>query len=166
MSHPLIQILKTHFRALASVYVESFADATWKYGEDDAHEHRITQYTSVITDNFPDIFRMAAGDMAVYLNSYDIHINQSADEFKLIYFLGRAIERYLKGKGLLAVAQIHMYLMIGLLDDRLRTRGYDKPPLSRAMGKLIRLNEFDSELGKHGCYLLYKCVSTSKPRGE
>ncbi|WP_395391527.1 hypothetical protein WBP07_12805 [Novosphingobium sp. BL-8A] len=118
-------------------------------------------YEDVITANKDDIFRAAAFGISGYSNLYRVMPRESFDEFKLIYYLGIAIERRLSHAGHAKTAQIHMFAMIGLMDEALRNRKVIKPLLTGAMTQLIRFNHFYKELGNTGCYLTYKCSSTA-----
>jgi hypothetical protein len=156
------------FTQIAKVYVHSFplAYATYKRMDPEFVLADITSpladYKKTIESNRDAIFRVAAADINRYLSNYSVHANQSADEFKIIYFMGRAIERHLVKEGFPEHARAHLFVMIGLLDYRLQTLGVMKPKLTKALTKLIKLNAFDQELGANGCYLTYKCVATVK----
>lgn len=152
-------LFKEHVRIFIEAFPRSYAK--YKKGPVDFEED-LEKYSGTIVDNAEAIFRLAARDINSYLNLYMIHANKSADEFKIIYFLGRAIERHLIHAGYVEISRVHMFIMIGLLDYRLQTKGVKKDPLTNALTKLIRLGLFDQELGQTGCYLIYKCVSTAE----
>ncbi len=168
MSRGLELTLGGRFTQIAGVYVKSFplAYAAYMRMSSDLPLVEVLsplkEYKTVIINNRDAIFRVAAADINRYLNNYSVHANQSADEFKIIYFMGRAIERHLIKDGCPEHARAHLYCMIGLLDFRLETLGVSKPKLTRALTRLIKFNAFNEELGATGCYLTYKCVATVK----
>jgi len=142
-------------------YIDAFPHAYKKYGGIGAQFYgNLTAYKNTIQDNAPEIYRIVAAEINTYLNLYKVHANQSADEFKLIYYLAVGIERHLIRLGLVEIARIHKMTMIGLLDDKLKTIGIVKPRLTKAMINLIKLGKLEAELGPTGCYMIYKCVST------
>jgi len=165
MTRGLELTLKGNFINFTKFFVEAFPRSYDKYGADPAEfDDNLALYTQTINSKCDEIYRMTARDINTYINLYSIHVNQSADEFKIIYYLGRAIEKWLVKNGLAEIAQIHMFAMIGLLDFKLETLGYNKPKLTKAMIKLIRFGKIDEELGVTGCYLTYKCVSTAEKK--
>ena len=163
MTRALEIVLKNQFDRFAAIYIDTFERSYEAYGAPDADfDKNFDLYCAVVQGNWEAICRIAAAEINTYLNLYSIHVRLSADEFKIAYYLGVAIERHLQRVGLVEVAQIHMFSMIGILDFRLRTLGYRKPQLTKAMTKLIKLGVMNAELGPTGCYLTYKCVSTSE----
>jgi hypothetical protein len=118
-------------------------------------------YKQVIQDYAPEIFKAAAAGINTYLNLYSVRAATSADEYKIVYFLGLAIERRLEEMGYAELAQVHMFSMIGLLDFRLRTLKINKPNLMVAMTRLVKQGRFREQLGQNGGYLIYKSVSTT-----
>jgi hypothetical protein len=71
------------------------------------------------------------------------------------------VNAQLEELGQAKIAQIHMFSMIGLLDEALLFKKVRKPRLTATMTRLIRFGRFWSELGHIGCYLTYKCSSTA-----
>jgi hypothetical protein len=163
MSRGLELTLSGLFTRFSKIFITTFPRSISRFSElpEDQIKQSITIYSSVIGDNCAAIYRLAAQNLNQYLNRYSVHANQSADEYKIIYYLGRAIERHLRANGHDLLAQVHMATMIGLLDFRIASKGIIKPKLTAAMGKLIRGNYFDEEMGQNGCYMIYKCVSTT-----
>lgn len=164
MSRGLEITLRGSFVAITRAYVEAFPRAYRAFGaSSDDFEESLASYASVIEENCEAIYRVAAAEISTYLNLYNIHANKSADEFKIIYYVGVAIERHLQRVGLAYVGQVHSFAMVGLLDFRLQTLNYKKPQLTKALTRLIKLGKLESELGATGCYMIYKCVSTAQP---
>lgn len=172
MSHPLLQTLKGGFKLCLGFYIDAFPRAYAAYitekpgngsvpATPDQFSAYLRAYTTTIENNLDAIFRAAAQEVGNYLNLYNIHANQSADEYKLIYFLGRAIGKHVSATGLRPMQHAHFYAMIGLLGDRLEECGFHKPELTRAMKRLIKADQIEEQLGKTGGYLVYKCVSTA-----
>lgn len=154
------------FRIIAGAYVDSFSRAYIAYsGKIVEVNSPLNTYKQVIINNGHAIFRAAAAEINRYLSNYSVHANQSADELKVIYFVGRSIEKHLVNDGFPEIAQVHMFCMIGLLDYRLQHLQIEKPTLTKALTRLVRLNVFHEELGRTGCYLAYKSVSTIKKGG-
>jgi hypothetical protein len=172
MTHPLLHTLKASFKLFLGFYVDTFPRAYasyiteknpgpgWGPATPEQFQAYLRAYVTTIENNIDAIFRSAAQELGNYLNLYSIHANQSADEYKLIYFLGRAIGRHISATGLRPMAHTHSYAMIGLLGDRLAERGCPKPQLTRALKRLIKADQLDDQLGNTGLYLVYKCVST------
>lgn len=161
MSRFLEEMLKSDLRRLLKVYVETFpfSYAVYNAGPADFMDD-LHIYEGIITANGDDIRRAAAWGISGYSNLYRIMAKDGFDEFKSIYYLGRAVERHLLRANHVKMAQIHLFTMIGLLDEKLKHLGISKPLLTGAMTQLIKLSKFDSELGSTGCYLVYKCSST------
>lgn len=162
MSRALEVLLLSDFRLLTKVYIEAFPYSYAKYHSvpvDFAADLEV--YVDRIMSNSEAIFRGAAWGIGGYSALYKVMAIESFDEFKTIYFLGRAIERHLLAAKHVQMAQIHMFTMIGLLDRKLQSLGIYKPNLTQAMTGLIRVSRFDEELGATGCYLIYKCISTT-----
>lgn len=162
MSRALEVLLLGDFRLLSKVYIEAFPFSYAKYHSapvDFAADLEI--YVERIITNREAIFRRAAWGISGYTALYKVMAVESFDEFKTIYFLGRAIERHLLEAKHVQLAQIHMFTMIGLLDRKLQSLGIYKENLTAAMTRLIRVSRFDQELGTTGCYLIYKCISTT-----
>ncbi len=162
MSRPFEIMLRDELIQFTTVYVETFARSYFRF--DPSHPgygQSLLAYRKTIEENAESIYRAAAAGISSYLYDFDIIPNKSIDEFKFVYFLGRSIQLQLNARGLQHVAKVHMFTMIGLLDFRLRTLGYQKSQLRKAMTKLVRLDQFEAQLGATGCYLIYKCVSTA-----
>ena len=97
MTRPLEITLKSSFLALTSAYVTSFPRAYQASGfAPDEFNNNLHNYTEVISQNCEAIYRIAAMDIHAYLNLYNVHANKSADEYKLIYYLGGAIDKHLQ----------------------------------------------------------------------
>ncbi|GAB5458733.1 MAG: hypothetical protein Hens3KO_17630 [Henriciella sp.] len=100
-------------------------------------------------------------EIQTYLNMYKIHLNQSIDEFKQIYFTGQTLNKYLMNAGHIETAKVVQYVMIGLLNDRLKRSGVHKTVLLSSMLRLIDNNQLEQQMGTSGVYLVYKCSSTA-----
>lgn len=162
MSRALEVLLLGDFRLLAKVYMEAFPYSYAKYHSAPVDfQADLEIYIDRIMANREAIFRGAAWGISGYSALYKVMAVESFDEFKTIYFLGRSIERHLLEAKHVQIAQIHMFTMIGLLDRKLQSLGISKENLTRAMTRLIRVSRLDQELGTTGCYLIYKCISTT-----
>lgn len=172
MTHPLLHTLKNSFKLFLGFYIDAFPRAYASYvcekpgpsgghPTEDQFSSYLRAYNTTIENNMDAIFRAASQELGNYLNLYNIHVNQSADEYKLIYFLGNAIAKHVAATGLRPMQHVHLYVMIGLLGDRLEKCGCRKPELTRAMKRLIKADQMEEQLGKTGAYLVYKCVSTA-----
>jgi len=151
----------------APAYVRSFMAAYWQYGtahgaSAQASVGYLKLYAQSISENMEAIAQDTADGISNYLNRYNVGTDNSVDEYKIIYFLGRSILKYLPDFDVLK--GVHLFVMVGLLDFRLQKLGIYKPQLVTAVTSLIRtgLSVFDSELGLTGCYLIFKCVSTTE----
>lgn len=154
--------LKHDLRVLTKVYIEAFpfSYARFVQGPADFMDD-LKIYENIIETNYFDIRRAAATGVQNYCALYEIMPVNGVDEFKSIYYLGRAIEAHLLAQKHIRISQVHMFTMIGLLDEKLQSLGVFKDQLTVAMTGLVRAREFDNELGKTGCYLIYKCSSTA-----
>jgi hypothetical protein len=153
------------FADFVDVYIQSFCSSYLKYGESfgapiQEMPGHLKLYASIIMANGQAIFDTAAADISKYLYTYNVYTEETVDEYKIIYFLGMAIERALPP--FKALKGAHLISMIGLLDYRLKVLGIDKPRMRAALVTLIRGGELEKELGPTGCYLLYKCISTAE----
>ncbi|MEJ5976989.1 hypothetical protein WG901_10115 [Novosphingobium sp. PS1R-30] len=162
MSRAIEIVLKDSFIKLVGVYLRSFPRAYFKAGGEPAdYGKNFAVYKSVIESYRDDVFRAAASGINKYLNFFLIRADASVDEFKIIYFLGRAIERRLSERGLAPMAKAHSYAMVGLLDFRLQTLDIKKPRLTKAMILVADAAAWEEQLGQNGCYLIYKTVATT-----
>lgn len=162
MSRALELVLLRDFRRLIKIYIESFPHSYARFNRGPTDFDRdLVLYRNSIANNAEAIIRAAAKGIGDYAALYGVRAGQSFDEFKTIYFLGRAIESRLIASNYVRISQVHMFTMIGLLDARLVSLGIRKSKLTRAMTELVRVQRFDSELGIDGCYLVYKCVATT-----
>lgn len=162
MSRAIEIVLRDTFVRHVGVFLRTFPRAYLKSGgnpEDFGQNFAV--YKTVIELFKDEVFRAAATGINNYLNFYLIRADASVDEFKVIFFLGRAIERRLSDRGLEAIAKAHSYAMIGLLDYRLRTLGIAKPKLTTAMALVADSGKWDAQLGQNGGYLIYKTISTT-----
>lgn len=154
--------LKHDLKVLAAVYVETFPFSYARFLKAPADfMEELGIYDALIREKFFDIRAAAASGIQKYCNLYEIMPTNGVDEFKSIYYLGRAIEAQLLAKSYVRMAQIHMYTMIGLMDEKLKSKGVYKDQLTAALTNLVKVREFDDQLGRTGCYLTYKCASTA-----
>lgn len=162
-------VLRDSLKRVTHVYIESLARSYRKFQRDAASIEEYSEflfaYVEIITREFGDICHEAKTGINSYLYLYNIHAKESADEFKIVYYLGMTIYKHLQRNGAAVTAQVHLFAMIGLLDDKLKSLGIHKPQLVRALTTLVRNGRFESELGATGCYLIYKCVSTVDREG-
>lgn len=162
MSTAIEIVLKSDFRDLIQVYIATFAHSYARLNSGPADfDQDLAIYDSLINSKSDDIIRAAAFSITGYSHLYKVLPRETFDEFKIIYYLGLAIERHLTKAGHAKIVQVHMFTLIGLMDEALRRKGVVKPQLTGAMTQLIRFGYFDRELGNTGCYLIYKCSSTA-----
>lgn len=164
MSLSADEVLRATLKRVTLVYIKTLARACYRFEKNVADSAKFNEilftYSEIIGPAYGDICREAAEGISSYLNLYNVRAEESADEYKVIYYLGMAIFKRLQHAKADEAAKIHLFGMIGMLDFRLLDIGVDKPPLRRALMELVRYNRFESELGATGCYLIYKCVST------
>lgn len=162
--------LKTRLSEAVQLYIESFPRSYVRFGQDyGAPMSEIGRafdiYVAAIRSNATAICENAAEGISIYLNLYQVTPRDEVDEFKYIFYVGQAIKNHLP-----QVKQIigsHLFSMIGMLDFIIDEHGIvRKDTLTRAMMKIIREGAFDDELGATGCYLIYKCVSTTKRKPD
>lgn len=159
--------LRAELLDFISIYVATYSHSYLKFDPSQpGYGQSLVAYKKTVLDNAESICRAAAAGIGTYLYDYDIRPNESVDEYKHIYFIGLAIHSQLKARALHHAARVHLVSMIGLLDYRLKSLGYDKPQLRKAMVKLIRHDKFETDLGAIGCYLIFKCVSTAERTGK
>jgi hypothetical protein len=156
--------LKPQLESLMGAYIRAFPHSFAKFNRGPVDFTAELEVYAATLDTFKiELVRAAAFAISGYANLYGVYPNNGFDEFKKIYFLGRAIERRLTEANNVRIAKIHMFSMIGMMDAHLQKLGIRKQPLTRAMTRLIRssLDDFDKQLGQTGCYLIYKCSSTA-----
>lgn len=170
MPNPVEMVLKKTFGSVCKSFISAFPNSYENFklksgnsGSNSAYQAAFDAYSSLIEKNSDKIYRAAAFDISEYLYLYKVQPNQTIDEYKAVYFLGRVIERFLIRDATLELAQIHSYSMIHLLDFRLISLGVKRPLLTKAMLTLIDQREFnnkkfDEQMGVVGCYLVYKCL--------
>lgn len=163
MSRALELLLLNDFRDLTKAYIKQFPWSYVKFNSNMPTDvlDELALYGEFIKNNRETIVRAASFGISGYAAMYKVEAKTSFDEFKLIYFLGKAIERRLVHANHVKIAQIHMFSMVDMLDYRLETLNIFKPKLTAAMLELVRRRSFDVELGATGCYLTYKCVATT-----
>lgn len=120
----------------------------------------------------------AARLMAAYQGGYRINSEKGYCEMKYIYFTGLAYARQLeqaskeakqerpdsiRWPALEFASKIVLLCMVGYLTNLVNLQGVDKQTLKRNLGRRIIVGEFERDLGEFGCYLIFKCVSTSVP---
>ncbi len=172
MSRALEILLRQQFIIATRNYVVRFPRSFDAYGfEPSYYDELFEKYAACIDDNAEAIYRGAAREMGQYIHDYKVHVQEYADEFKLVYYLGRAIERHLIRQGHIDAAKVHMFSLLEMLVFRLRTKGIFKKELTTSIASLIREGheKLNEELGRNGLYLVFKCVSTTvilKPPGS
>ena len=162
MSQAIGGILREQLTDFCEVYVATYARSYFVYDPQyPGYGQSLVAYCKIIRDNADAIYRAATAGVSRYIYDYSIHVDPTVDEFKCVYFLGLAIHTKLLANGQPHAANVHLFTMIGLLDARLRTMGFGKKQLLKAMMMVVRDGQFERDLGTNGCYLIYKCVSTS-----
>ncbi|MEO7247824.1 MAG: hypothetical protein ABIW31_05170 [Novosphingobium sp.] len=125
-------------------------------------------------------FRQAVSDadslMGMYQETYGINSDRGYCEMKYIYFPGLGYSRALKtasneakeqlpgsvrSSALELASKITLIAMVGHLVNLLKLHRIDKSVVRKALVPRILLNSFDKDLGDFGCYLIFKCVSTT-----
>lgn len=120
--------------------------------------------------------------MAEYQGGYSINSDKGYCEMKYIYFPGIAyaktlrkeaerakVERKDRGEtgnrnrelGLEFASKLILIAMIGYLTNLLKDFNIDKSHLRSSLVRRVINDSFDRDLGDFGCYLIYKCVSTT-----
>ncbi|MDI9331777.1 MAG: hypothetical protein QM527_10815 [Alphaproteobacteria bacterium] len=116
------------------------------------------QYHDLITAHQRGIFEKTAFDISQYTSDYRVQVREGiADEFKAIYFLGMNIAKCLIENQKLK--KQHHGAVLDLLDYRLaEPHKANRPKLTARILSMIDKDHIEQNLGKHGWYLLYKCL--------
>ncbi len=116
-------IAQFHRRDVARVidaYVKDFpcycqiydsADDTIPETSDDIDriETAVCTLESVLGENGENILRAISGDIIRYMRHYNVRAREGVDEFKLVYFTGRALSRFLGRAGDGYASQVVQY---------------------------------------------------------
>lgn len=125
---------------------------------------------SILNGDNETIVLLACGNIADYLQEYNINPINGVDEFKLIYFVGESIVQAVQRNGynnsiVQLCKKVTRYSMIQMLDFLLtdcRTEKGRRSLLERVKAKIDN-DEFLEHFGRYGVYLIYKtCSNTSK----
>ena len=155
---------KEDFKSALSTIIQAFPLGVKKltvetgktYEQYDAAQ---TFHYKFIETNMHRIYLATSSRVAKYLNDYGIETRR-VDEYKVIYFMGMAIAHMMEAENSgLAFIQMHLLGTFSILDARLHEIGCFRPSLTKNITKLIVSNELQSETGKTGLYLTYKCLS-------
>jgi hypothetical protein len=116
-----------------------------------------------------EIARSITSKIHEYVTYYNVHPLHGVDEFKLIYFTGQTLMRFLAREALvqkdevdksayLLASQVTMYGAVFMLDHKLKacTDGIGRPALKRRLARIIKDRNLDDRLGDEGAYLIYK----------
>lgn len=160
MPHPIQMIYAPHIRDVIEAYAGAIAAMLVDSGKTD---EQIALHQQEFLDcwrgNRDNILTAISSEINYYLNYYRIQAKGSIDEFKTVYFTGVVVSRFLDRDGLTELRKYNDYAMIYLLDWRAhRTIGKQRKVLTNAMRKIASENAIEEKLGKHGLYLIYKCM--------
>lgn len=118
----------------------------------------LSLYQNVLYNS--QIYLATAARINSYINYYLI-APKYIDELKIVYFLGTTIADFLEQEGKQEIMHIHMYIMISMLDYRLKTKNIKRDTLTKNLRHTIKNNQFNENFGKYGIYLTYRCLFNS-----
>lgn len=119
-----------------------------------------SQYSTIVGNFWGDIENATFGHIVRYINFYRIAPSGGVfDEFKNIYFLGKAILVHLNAAGLVDVARLHQRAMLRLLNFRLQfPYNAEREPLTERIRAAIEHGTIVEHFGEYGWYIIYKCL--------
>ena len=161
MSHPLVIINGKKWRFFLETLQETVCLLAQSDGKTKEEVELIAEeYANLVNGELDSIFYAAAVKIMEYLNFYKVHPTQGVyDEFKGIYFTGIAVSERLAQSGLLDLDKLHQRAMLRLLDIRLEhPHKALRKDLSDRVRTVITHGKVVEHFGKHGWYLIYKCL--------
>lgn len=161
MSHPLVMVHGSEWTKILTKLKESIAlHALYDGISDEAVQILIDNYVKEIESNRDKIFLSTAMGIVQYLNFYNVKPTEGVhDEFKGIYFTGIAVSDHLSNLGFVDLNKLHLRAVLSLLDLRLEEPfKVRRPVLTVRIRSVIDNNAIESQLGKYGWYLIYKCL--------
>jgi hypothetical protein len=160
MAHPVEMVYKNTINDVVKCFIASLPSHI-AFSMKDANESNIKQHV----DDYRDLWKnydnklLAAISQEIthYLHYYEVFPKGSIDEFKAVYFTGRVVSRFLDAEGLSELRELNDYVTIAMLDYKLsKHAGVSRPLMRKSLRKIAKENEFESKLGVHGMYLIYK----------
>jgi hypothetical protein len=165
MAHPIQVIYLNTLKGTIKTLLGGFHDAYSLFAPNPTEEEAkrlFNDIESVVENSYQKIIEAATGHIVRYLNYYAVEPRGNVDEFKAIYFVGRAISDFLEREGLSDCMKINWFAVVWALDFRHYAHtGHYRPNLTLRLHKLIREAKVNEHLGSNGMYLIYKCASNS-----
>lgn len=160
MSHPIAMVYKNTICDVVDSFILSIPSHV-AFSNNSATTQQIQQhvddYKRLWSNYEQQLLNAISHDITHYLHYYEVFPKGSIDEFKAVYFTGRVVSRFLDAEGLSTLREINDYITIAMLDYKLKKRGgITRPLLRKSLRKIAKENQFESKLGAHGMYLLYK----------
>lgn len=165
MPHPIQVIYLNTLKGTVRTLLSGFHDAYSLYapnGTEEEAQRLFADIESVVQRSYLKIIEAATGHIVRYLNYYSVEPRGNVDEFKAIYFVGRAISDFLEKEGLSDCVKVNWFAVVWALDYRYWSHtGHWRKNLTQRLHKLIREAKVAEHLGSNGMYLIYKCASNS-----
>lgn len=164
MPHPLVMVHGSEWTKILKNIKEAIAIIALGDGiSEEAVATLIDSYVKSIEGNRDQIFLNTAMGIVQYLNFYNVKPTEGVhDEFKGIYFTGMAVSDFLSDLGFADLNKLHLKAVLSLLDFRLEEPfKVRRPVLTERIRSVIDNNAIESQLGKYGWYLIYKCLYNS-----
>lgn len=161
----ILHFHKQRILEIIGVYIEDFpASYVIKLGDNATNEQLESMSTDlhiVLKNNSDNIMLGIGGEIHRYIDYYSVDADKGPDQYKLVYFSGMALARFLEREGHTLCAKVILRSMIEMLDYCLKdlTSGRGRPELKERLNRLIDNGMNDECLGKHGIYVAYKCAS-------
>ena len=160
MPNPIVYLNKKEWLFYTKTFAQTIVYISDADGASaDVIKDLLKDYETTLNDKTNDLFEKAAHDITIYLRLYGVRpSNGIYDEFKGIYFLSRVIADYLKNVGLETLSNLQLRACLHLLNKRLERSNAAREPLHNAIEDAIKNNRLDSDFGKYGWYIVYKCL--------
>lgn len=169
MPNPIVILNSKEWRLYTRHFAQTIAYLCDQEGiqRSEIEEH-LKSYADALNAKTDQLFEKAAYDITLYLRLYGVRpVNMIFDEFKGIYFLSRVIADYLKNTGLESLSNLQLRACLHLLNKRLEFSNAARKQLYDAIEEAIKHNRIESDFGKYGWYIVYKCLcnaSTDKAK--
>lgn len=161
MSKPIQIIYEPYYRKFKKLFIETLPFVYYDYqvGNNENELKKIQQdFERCITLNTDSIYIATSAEINTYLNDFSVKPNGTIDEFKIIFFLAKALNRFLKRDGLHTVAKVSLLIMLYQLNFRLNSVQAHRPQLTRQSIRMIKNSILFEKTGEVGLYLTYKCL--------
>lgn len=162
MPNPVRMVYEATIKDVVSAYTKRIPLLYQNLSQTPSEEeigNLLGRYEEVWNDYHQDILTAIGQDISFYLNYYGVMPRGSIDEFKAIYFTGMVLSRFMHREGHSDLRHLIDHTTIYLLDFRLHHKlGATRPTMTAALRKIVEENDTEEHLGKHGMYLLYKCI--------